>query len=90
MFELDGHHHVEEAQERLDGQKEHILMRHGIRVWRMWNGELFNIEGGEGHAFRRDVKAHMYAPWGRLASDYRALCPRCKKGVEDGNVQGSD
>src|SRR5271157_3198520 len=80
VFELDGSHHVEEVQQRRDEQKERILLRHGVRLWRMWNGELFNIEGDAGRLFRRDVKAHMYAQWGTLASDWKKLCPQCKKG----------
>jgi very-short-patch-repair endonuclease len=78
-FELDGSQHVEEKQQRRDRRKEVILLRHGIRIWRMWNGELVNIEGDASHLFRRDVKAHMYAPWGTLASDWKKLCPQCKK-----------
>lgn len=79
VFELDGSHHVEEKQERLDAQKERILMAHGVRLWRMWNGELPNIEGDAARLFRRDVKAHMYAPWGTLASDWKTSCKKCKK-----------
>ena len=78
VFELDGRHHVEERQELLDAQKEKILLRHGIRLWRMWNGELVNIREDGGVVFRRHVKAHMYAPYGDLASDWKKLC-KCKK-----------
>lgn len=73
-FELDGKHHVEEAQERLDEQKEHLLSKHGIRTWRMWNGELVNMRIDEGRIFRRFVKAQMYAPHGTLATDWKKLC----------------
>jgi hypothetical protein len=78
VFELDGHHHVEEKQERLDAQKENILMHHGIRIWRMWNGEIFNIREDGGVCLRSHVKAHMYARHGTLASDWKKLC-KCKK-----------
>jgi Protein of unknown function (DUF559) len=75
VFELDGRHHVEEKQERLDEQKEKILRRHGLRVWRMWNGELFNIREDGGRLFRLHVKAHLYAKHGELACDWKTLCP---------------
>lgn len=80
IFELDGHHQVEEKQERLNAQKEKILMRHGIRVWRIWNGELFNIREDGGGYLRRHVKAHMYAPYGTLGSDWNKLC-NCKEEI---------
>lgn len=79
VFELDGHQHVEEAQEKRDQQKERILSRHGIRTWRMWNGELFNIRDDGGTVFRRHVKAHLYAARGTLATDWKTLCTACKK-----------
>jgi hypothetical protein len=84
VFELDGHHHVEEKQEKLDAQKEKILSRHGIRTWRMWNGEIFNIREDGGVVFRMHVKAHLYATHGRLASDWKKLC-NCTKQAH-GNV----
>lgn len=89
VFELDGRHHVEEKQERLDAQKERILRRHGIRLWRMWNGELKNCEADHGRLLRRYAKAHMYAPHGALACDWRKLCDCLEGGQEDGNLQGS-
>ncbi len=78
VFELDGHQHVEEKQEKRDQRKERILSRHGIRTWRMWNGELLNIREDGGRVLRRHVKAHLYASWGALASDWRKLC-NCTK-----------
>lgn len=78
-FELDGRHHVEEKQQKRDEQKEKILSRHGIRTWRMWNGELFNIRDDGGVVLRRHVKAHMYAIHGTLRSDWKKLC-KCLKG----------
>ena len=78
VFELDGSHHVEEKQEKLDEQKEQILRRHGIRMWRMWNGELFNIRQDGGRLLRRHMKAHLYARHGELACDWKKLC-ECEK-----------
>ena len=78
VFELDGRQHIEEEQERRDVRKEHQLLRHGIRIWRMWNGELLNIRADGGKVFRQHVKAHMYARYGEMASDCRKLC-KCLK-----------
>ena len=81
VFELDGHHHVEEKQAKFDEQKEKILRLHGVRLWRMWNGELLLIEGEARRVFRRHVKAHFYAPHGTLACDWRKLCETCRPEV---------
>lgn len=80
VFELDGQQHIEEEQEKRDARKEAVLARHGIRTWRMWNGELFNVREDGGKILRRHVKAHMYAPYGTLATDWKKLC-NCKKEV---------
>ena len=78
-FELDGAHHNEEHQQKLDTQKTHLLMLHGVRLWRMWNNELLRIENGAARIFRRDVKASMYAPWGTLSGDWSKRCTDCER-----------
>jgi hypothetical protein len=93
VFEMDGGHHVTEKQRAWDEQKEKLLARHGIRLWRMWNLELAKIWGCSfadllcvapdemdpefARLFRRDVKGHMYSRHGELASDWKKLCPKC-------------
>jgi len=95
VFEMDGGHHAEEVQQARDFRKELILLRHGIRLWRMWNPELGRIWGCrfeqllEGQQdeidqqfarlFRRGIKAHMYAPYGSLASDWTSHCSQCSE-----------
>ncbi len=79
VFELDDKHHGEEAQEKLDEQKEKILRKHGIRMWRMWNGELANVRDDGGRLLRRSVKGHLYALHGELACDWKKLCDCTKE-----------
>jgi len=95
VFEMDGGHHATEQQQAWDEQKEKLLARHGVRLWRMWNLELAKIWGCTfdellerepesmdpelARLFRRDVKAHLYASHGALASDWKKLCPKCHK-----------
>jgi hypothetical protein len=75
--------HSSKEQRKRDKRKDHLLNKHGIRVWRWWNSDADAAKRGTAPNLRRDIKARFYAPYGSLLSDYSKKCKCTERGRDE-------